>query len=709
MTMTSIAQSAVNLAEDGFWIFPCRPGTKIPAVKGYLTAKWTTDDVRSWWKDHPNDNIGINPEINHLVVIDVDAYKDECNWDRGALSTMSVKSPSGGMHYYFDAEDGARYPGKFGGYKAVDVKHRGVVVLPPSKFESGSYAWHNDLSAEPAPDWLPTKGKAAAHDDLDVILAGMERGTDDAALRSVEAATNTIPDREDWIKIGLALHFEYARTRHEDRARQAWIDWCLRWDGDTADRLEEAAIKLWDAAADPLDFLASGRKPYTAGTILFLLGRPKPEAVDMKDDFFLEIDGDALLTKELADIDFLVDDFLIAGGLHSWAGPSGVGKTRYVSLLIACLMTGRTDVMGLPPANRPIRTMYFANEERAEDIERRIKAAMHANGLTGGTKPLIRGKENGSTRLVVNDQGQYVQNEAFIDGLIERIKDSQTELVIFDPFNTLGGEEENSAASVSEVMDAMRAISSGSGAAVAFIHHTPKDRTEAPDAMRGDSSAWRGSGAIFSALDMGFTLFPLLPSSCSTGKEAKAKRRSLKTAQDAGSCGKYIAQDTAKVREGESLSAVAFKFVGHEVRPGGKPIGALQAVRVADAEADMSAAVEVVDVIEEAAAPATDGAGAASDVADIGSWGGPLITAFGIGKHFATLVDINRIFDGSRPKNWKTADRLYSTRGQGKRLVDLFAAGPRVDGHFVKVTKTGSDTVTKTGVWVEISKEVIVC
>lgn len=681
----TLKQAAVDLADGGFWIFPCKAGTKIPAIKGYMTAKWTVDQVEQWWSDHPDDNIAMVPALNDLVVVDVDLYKAECNWDRGEdLGTMTSRSARGGMHYFFDAEAGERYPGKFGGYEAVDVKHKGLVVLPPSRFEDGAYAWVDQAGTAPAPEWLPTK-RAASVSPLDQ-LALLERGLDDRVLRAVEAAANRVEDREDWVKVGLGLHFEYAGTAFEERARQAWIEWCLRWQaGVPVGELEAAAIKLWDSAAPPEQAVAAGNY-CSGGTVLHLVGEPRREPpVIRAEGPFLEIDGDDLLRRDLADIDYLIEDVLIAGGLHSWAGPSGVGKTRWVSLLIACLMTGRTDVMGLPQATRPVRTMYFANEERAEDVERRIKAAMHVNGLTGGVKPLICGKDVGTLRLVVSERGQAVKDEQMVEWIADQIRRAEVELVIFDPFNTLGGEEENSAAAVSEVMEALRDISALSGAAVAFIHHTPKDRSEAPDALRGDSNAWRGSGAIYSALDMGFTLFPLLPAAASSGKDAKVKRRALARLQQAGRCGKYVVQDTGKVREGESLGPVAYEFVGHAVRAGGKPIGALRAVAVDMAEKELELALEGdVELASQTL---------------VAEWGGALIEALGVGEHATSLAEIDRVMLDASAGGWDGQDKPVTTRGRGKKLLDLFAS-PRVTaGHVVQVEhRAGADRRKKLAV-----------
>jgi len=674
--MSELKQAAIQLAEDGFWVFPCRAGTKIPAIKGYLEKRMTVEDVERWWSKHPDDNIGMNPEANGLVVLDLDLYKEECNWDRKVEPTMMVRSASGGEHHYFE-DEGHRFPGKFGGYEAVDIKHRGVVVLPPSRFEDGAYEWGNDEPPAQLPDWFPTKVQVEI-DPMAAALLAAKRGSDDGKLiEVVRAAPNQIEDREAWLAIGHALHFEYCGTPYEERARQAWIDWCLRWEirGADLDKLEYEAKKMWDNAASPEEVLASGKSPMRGGTVMHYLRPKAPEipTVELNDGEYVTIDGNQLLRTELPDIDWIIDDMIPAGDLISIAGPSGVGKTRYISLLIACLLTGRTDLMGLPAANKPISTLYFANEEKGEDLQRRIKAAMHANGLVGGRRSWVRGKDAGRIRFLTQDQGMLVPNLELLDQIVDKVKRDEIELVIFDPFNTLGGEEENSAASVDQIISCFQYIAQHTGAAVMFIHHTPKDRSEAPDALSGDSNAWRGSGAIFSALDEGFTLFPFLPTSCRVGKNAKDNRRKLFQMQRDGQLDRYIVTEHAKQREGQTLPATAYKFVSHPVKTGGKPIGALQWVPLTDAESEMEDALSGVTAL--------------ADAGQRVAWASALVSMLGEGEHFVTLTAIDQFFRENHVEHWDHdgKDKILKGRGRGAKLFEILSSQTRAAEHFVAI------------------------
>ena len=684
--MSELRQAAIELAEDGFWIFPCRAGTKVPAIEGYRTKRMTVDQVAAWWADHPDDNIGMCPDMNGLVVLDLDLYKPECNWDRVVEPTMMVRSASGGEHHYFD-DAGRRFPGKFNGYEGVDIKHQGLVVLPPSRFEGGAYAWGNEEPVAALPDWFPTR-VAVEVDPMAAQLMLAGRGEGAARLvEVVRSAPNEIADRETWLAIGHALHFETHGTDYEDDAREVWIDWCLRWQdgGVSRAQLRADAVKMWDSALPPEEVLAAGKTPMRGGTILHHL-RPRvaelPPA-DLNDGEYVAIDGDQLLRAELPDIDWIIDDMIPAGDLISIAGPSGVGKTRYIALLIACLLTGRTDLMGLPAANRPVSTLYFANEEKGEDLQRRIKAAMHANGLVGGKRSWVRGKDAGRIRFLTQDQGMLVPNLELLDRVIEKVKRDEIELVIFDPFNTLGGEEENSASSVDQIITCFQYIAQHTGAAVMFIHHTPKDRSEAPDALSGDSNAWRGSGAIFSALDEGFTLFPYLPPSCRAGKDAKDKRRQLFQMQRDGQVGRYIVAEHAKQREGETLPATVYRFVSHPVKTGGKPIGALQWVPLSDAESELNDALSGVTAL--------------ADAGQRVAWASALVSMLGSGEHFVTLTAIDQFFRDHKVEHWDhdAKDKILRSRGRGAKLLEVMAAQTHAVGHFVALDWDENRTPTR--------------
>jgi hypothetical protein len=76
---SSILASALKLAERGFYIFPLQPNSKKPALVGdwHLHATRDIDQLKAWWGDNPNYNIGLalhkyNGAGERLIGVDVD-------------------------------------------------------------------------------------------------------------------------------------------------------------------------------------------------------------------------------------------------------------------------------------------------------------------------------------------------------------------------------------------------------------------------------------------------------------------------------------------------------------------------------------------------------------------------------------------------------------------------------------------------------------
>ncbi len=128
--------AAIDLASRGLKVFPLRPGSKIPAIRGWQ-ALATTDEakIREWWRTMPTANIGYL--TNDLVLIDVDPrHGGEATW--AALDvehdpdTLQVRSPQDGTHIVYRCPPGVRVQGgahKLG--RGVDIKAVGGLAVGP--------------------------------------------------------------------------------------------------------------------------------------------------------------------------------------------------------------------------------------------------------------------------------------------------------------------------------------------------------------------------------------------------------------------------------------------------------------------------------------------------------------------------------------------------------------------------------------------------
>jgi len=165
ITHNSILEEALRLAALGYPVFPLRPGDKRPLTRhGYKDATTNEAQLRAWWSQYPDANIGIaTGKASGLVVLDIDPRHggDEAlaalEAAHGAID-RSVMARTGGQgtHIYFRApEDGLRNSaGRLG--KGLDVRgDGGYIVAPTSVHASGkAYSWEpgHELGEGALPD-----------------------------------------------------------------------------------------------------------------------------------------------------------------------------------------------------------------------------------------------------------------------------------------------------------------------------------------------------------------------------------------------------------------------------------------------------------------------------------------------------------------------------------------------------------------------------
>src|ERR1700733_11177015 len=169
--------SALAAADLGWYVFPCAPGAKRPALRENWQDLATTDAdrIRSWWAHQPY-NIGIACGQSGLVVIDLDvAHEGQAGLD-GPVSgadalerlcrahgqrypggTYTVDTPSGGTHLYFTAPKAPvrNSAGRLG--PLIDIRaDGGYVVGDGSLIDGRRYAARGDFLplALPLPAWL---------------------------------------------------------------------------------------------------------------------------------------------------------------------------------------------------------------------------------------------------------------------------------------------------------------------------------------------------------------------------------------------------------------------------------------------------------------------------------------------------------------------------------------------------------------------------
>ena len=126
--------------------FPCRANSKAPAcLHGHKDASKDPNQIRAWWAEDPNYNIGLCPEDAGWCVIDIDPGAEPQEFP----DTFEVRTPRGGAHLYYK---GSLPPtaGKLAEH--IDTRGRNSYVLvPPSIVNGKSYEVLHDREIETIP------------------------------------------------------------------------------------------------------------------------------------------------------------------------------------------------------------------------------------------------------------------------------------------------------------------------------------------------------------------------------------------------------------------------------------------------------------------------------------------------------------------------------------------------------------------------------
>jgi len=144
------------------YLFPIRYGEKSPPLipDNLKNASNEPEQIEAWGKRWPTCNWGVALKKSGLFVVDVDTKPGKVGqetYDAHALAndwpeTETVRTPSGGLHYYHEGEH--RFAlGESGFGRDIDCPN--YVLMPGCSLRDGSsYEPINELPAVAAPQWF---------------------------------------------------------------------------------------------------------------------------------------------------------------------------------------------------------------------------------------------------------------------------------------------------------------------------------------------------------------------------------------------------------------------------------------------------------------------------------------------------------------------------------------------------------------------------
>jgi putative DNA primase/helicase len=175
--LNAARDAGLNYAGRGWRVFPLPPGEKEPVGRTHGQNDSTDDpeEIRRMFQGAALWNLGIHCRPSGLYVIDIDmnpwkGKAGKATWDalvalHGHVETYTVRTWSGGLHFYYSHPEGflANTAGDRGGLGLdVDTRGNGYVVAAPSFIREthegvvheGSYEVIDDRDPAPLPQWI---------------------------------------------------------------------------------------------------------------------------------------------------------------------------------------------------------------------------------------------------------------------------------------------------------------------------------------------------------------------------------------------------------------------------------------------------------------------------------------------------------------------------------------------------------------------------
>lgn len=228
-------ETALEVAET-YPIFPCDLSKRPLTANGFKAATKDAEAITRWWKQHPDALIGVpTGETTRLVVIDYDPDKANADtrewveqWASLLAGTFGTETPRGGKHWYFQAADayasganiwldGKKRAGldvrANGGYVIYWPAHglalfdNPIAILPPTLIADRKRVIPKDRAIPKRQRELLVRARSWAQERDRVVKA----------LAFVDPA-----DRDNWLRIGLAIHA--ACSGHDD-GFAVWHAW----------------------------------------------------------------------------------------------------------------------------------------------------------------------------------------------------------------------------------------------------------------------------------------------------------------------------------------------------------------------------------------------------------------------------------------------------------------------------------------------------
>lgn len=239
---------ALNYANKGWYVFPIKEKTtNKPRVKWGTKATLDRKIITEWWTNWPKDNIGIATGPSNLCIIDIDIKSgkqgqetlDNLELDHGQLpDTLSAKTPSGGLHFYFRGNARTTVE-KLG--PGIDTRGSGgaggYVLAPGSETSIGKYEW--------------LEGSQVAVADLPQWIHQFTGQRADRQHNQEPVVDQDAPHYINWAIEHLKQDARIAIAGKQGNSTTFYLACVLREKGLSCEKTQELMAKHWNDRCDP--------------------------------------------------------------------------------------------------------------------------------------------------------------------------------------------------------------------------------------------------------------------------------------------------------------------------------------------------------------------------------------------------------------------------------------------------------------------------
>lgn len=435
---------AISYANQGYAVFPLQPNGKQPLTEhGFKDATRDAEQLRKWWAQWPDANIGLaTGRISGIVVLDVDRKHGV----DGVVSaaeldlppTLVIRTPSGGYHLFYKSPSSAIVPRRIGVRPGLDVLGEGGYVVAAGSYVNGV-------------PYQIVKNRPIA--ECPEVLINL-------ALHASSNPSAKVADPAPGEKVGSGGRNQYL-TR---------IGGKLRHIGFSADELTAALLVINTTRCDPPCPEAEVRR--TAASV----SRYDPDATATeRSEEHLPLVARTLtelLAASYPEPEFALEPILPHPGLAMVYGPTGVAKTYFCLALSLAISAGQPMLRYKP--ERPRGVMYVDGELGNRMLQDRIKKLIAGHELsTGAFYTISRDDQAGGVLPDLNDLGAQ---QRFLSSLPDDV-----EVVVLDNLSTLtsssGGKEANSWDSWDAMQQLLLQLRRR-GITAIVVHHANKGGTE---------------------------------------------------------------------------------------------------------------------------------------------------------------------------------------------------------------------------------------